>query len=58
VRTLSRSGDLLQNPNDSSRVNLNQILHQRKRTTYEPGVVVLTALQIIQDVSPGSEERL
>jgi hypothetical protein len=41
--TWLRLGALLQNPNDSSRVNLNRILNQRKRTTYEPGVVVLTA---------------
>jgi hypothetical protein len=40
--TCLRLGVLLQNPNDSSRVNLNRILNQRKRTTYEQGVVVLT----------------
>jgi hypothetical protein len=33
---------LLQKTNDSSRVNLNRILNQKTRTTYEPGVVVLT----------------
>jgi hypothetical protein len=37
---------LLQKTNDSSRVNLNRIFNQKTRTTYEPGVVVLTALQI------------
>jgi hypothetical protein len=33
---------LLQKANDSSRVNLNRILNLKTRTTYEPGVVVLT----------------
>jgi hypothetical protein len=37
---------LLQKTNDSSRVNLNRIFNQKTRTTYEPGVVVLTDLQI------------
>jgi hypothetical protein len=35
---------LLQKTNDSSRVNLNRILNLKTRTTYEPGVVVLTPI--------------
>jgi hypothetical protein len=53
--TWLRSSDLLQNPNYSSRVNLNRILNLKTRTTYEPGVVVLTRLQgvaIIADYDP------
>jgi hypothetical protein len=34
--------NLLQTTNDSPRVNLNRILNQKTRTTYEPGVVVLS----------------
>ena len=50
--TWLRSGDLLQNPNDSSRVNLNRILNLKTRTTYEPGVVVLTlaSQQVLRDI--------
>jgi hypothetical protein len=40
--TWLRSGTLLQQTNDSSRVHLNRIINLKPRTTYEPGVVVLT----------------
>jgi hypothetical protein len=45
--TWLRSGTLLQNPNDSSRVNLNQILNLKTRTIYEPGGVVLTLVHTV-----------